>query len=86
MARRKTPGGPPPTRGETSHPHSVRLTPTELADAHALPGADFGAKVRGAIRFTRLVQIGDIAVSPNCDARMIAALTTALSTSGSSDV
>ena len=53
------------------------LAATEYADAQALPGADFGERVRGAIRFTRLVQIGDVYVSPNADVHMIAALTAA---------
>ena len=75
--------GPPPTRGETSHPLTVRLTPGELASLDRQPGQTRGDK------FRRLIQIGDIAVSDNCDAHQIAALTAALSqppTKGSSDV
>ena len=83
MAARKTPGsGPPPTRGETSHPLTVRLTPTELAALDRQPGVTRGDK------FRRLIQIGDVAVSENADVHMIAALTQALSTPtpGVSDV
>jgi len=70
--------GPAPSRGGTSHPCTIRLTDAELAEARELPGVDLGSKIRGAIRWRYLVQIGDIAVSPNCDRDQIAALTEAL--------
>ena len=75
--------GPLPSRGETSRPYTFRLTPDEFAKLDALPGATRGDK------FRRLIQIGDIAVSDNCDAHQIATLAEALSqppTKGSSDV